>query len=307
MPLDFNSDNIPSIGNYQFDFEGGRHLNAITKNRKLKIYEKAVLHCLASHQDYRGDFMQWRFMAIEDMADEIGCAARTILRAIQSLEEKGYLLREARWKGNQKLPNNYKLTSKIFQEYAEQKAAAESEPNQSPIGSEKFSPSIGSANQSLPPVCLSVGSDTQSLPSCHKVTGVPPLIPPIDPPFFNSSVSGETEKKQKLESGKGLKTEPTQPGSNVLDFKRASHRRGIQAQAVRMLMLRYKGSNFIGMAIRRAAEHVLRDYSIEVLETIERRDLHHGASGHLTFDLQRLLLECDEVDQWLEQKKLKAE
>ncbi len=155
--------------------------------------EKCVMHYLAAHQDYTKDFQQWRFAAMQDMADDIGCSKDTVKRAIQSLETNGYILKQNRTDGKMQLANNYKITEKIFTEY---------------LGAQRSG--VGAQRSGVGAVCAEGGGCVP-----HEIL---PKDPSLDPSLINYPVSGETgkiensktENLKRIEIGKleRLKSEP---------------------------------------------------------------------------------------------------
>jgi DNA-binding MarR family transcriptional regulator len=257
---------------------GGRHLDAISKNKNLNMNEKCVMHYLAAHQDYTKDFQQWRFAAMQDMADDIGCSKNTIKRTIKTLEEKGYILKQNRAKEKEQLANNYKITEKIFTEYLG--------PNRTEVGPQRSG----------------VGPVWPEGRACvaHEIL---PKDPSLDP-LFNSSVSSETGKleKQKIEKEKTdfrkppadnvMRNIPNKPlpkiESNVFEIKEA-RKRGSVARARQIISALCCDSNFHQQSIAGVASLILDEYSLEVLEKIFADAVADDSLGISNWNPQNML------------------
>lgn len=98
---------------------GGRALEAIFQS-KLTSSEKLIMHALGSKMDFRGSFEnQYIFMSLTEIAHRTSLTTRTSLTILSKLNDNGYISKKIPSKEDQlkNIPNQYCLTSKIFEEY----------------------------------------------------------------------------------------------------------------------------------------------------------------------------------------------
>jgi hypothetical protein len=102
-------------------YAGGRSLNAIWYNSGLNHDEKFLLDFFGSECDFKGNFRDWIKVKLDVLAERKGFKkTESVARIIQSAIQKGYLEKRATYdKNGRKSENEYRLTSKLFDEYAE--------------------------------------------------------------------------------------------------------------------------------------------------------------------------------------------
>ena len=101
------------------EFKGGRHLNAITKNKNIKVFEKSILYDLTNLCDLgeKATFREWIWRKKEDWINYLGFSHNVLDKWLKLLIKKGYLLERVGYKNGRQSANEYQLTSKIFDEY----------------------------------------------------------------------------------------------------------------------------------------------------------------------------------------------
>jgi len=96
---------------------GGRALNAVW-HTSLPAIQKIILLYLGSQLDFRGDFMEARKVTLSTLAERVGWKRTSLKAAIRSLEEAGYLEVYENFSQNVQMANSFKLTDKLFSDYA---------------------------------------------------------------------------------------------------------------------------------------------------------------------------------------------
>jgi len=101
------------------EFKGGRHLNAITKNKNIKVFEKAILYDLTNFCNLgeNATFREWIWRKKEDWIKDLGFSHNILDKWLKILIKKGYLLERVGYKNGRQSANEYQLTSKIFDEH----------------------------------------------------------------------------------------------------------------------------------------------------------------------------------------------
>jgi DNA-binding MarR family transcriptional regulator len=98
---------------------GGRSLHAIWFNENLTPTQRFVLLAFSSELNFKGNFLEERYLTHDRWAKLTGYDKRTIIRSINELEEKGYLIVRRKSSNGKKLPHTmYSLSEKLFDEYA---------------------------------------------------------------------------------------------------------------------------------------------------------------------------------------------
>jgi DNA-binding MarR family transcriptional regulator len=94
-------------------------LDAISLNPSLNVYEKAVLHAIASQMDVNGDYDDERWMYIADITRRTSISRRQVFRVLANLEERGYLKRQQQKseETGKNAASLYRFSSKIFIEF----------------------------------------------------------------------------------------------------------------------------------------------------------------------------------------------
>ncbi|RDB37377.1 MAG: hypothetical protein DCC88_00180 [Spirobacillus cienkowskii] len=100
---------------------GGRSLNAIWKNEILNSSQKLILHCIASHLDFRSDFKNWLKISISKISSETSFAKRTVQKVLKELIDLGYINKKENFSFKTFLQeeNSFCFTDKIFNKYFE--------------------------------------------------------------------------------------------------------------------------------------------------------------------------------------------
>ncbi len=166
---------------------GGRSLKAIWECKGISVTEKMILLFLGSELNYCQDFEnQYRFISLNNIAENIGYSKKCIITNIQSLLQKGYINKqlvtpEEQMKG---WSNHYCLTSKIFNEYLlmliEENTVRSNVIVESPLVNEIHHPS----ERRSPPLVNVVH---------HPSERRSPIVPVIDPSF--NSAAGKIPKQ----------------------------------------------------------------------------------------------------------------
>ena len=99
---------------------GGRSLNAIWANKNLDAQEKLILLYLASQLDFTKEFTAPIERYVGTIAKNTGLSDRTIQRRMKSLcsDERRYIKITERKNGDLNVASSYRMTDKIFVEYA---------------------------------------------------------------------------------------------------------------------------------------------------------------------------------------------
>ncbi len=110
-----------------YGIRGGRHLDAISLNPNLNVYEKAVLHAIASQMDVNGDYDDERWMYIADIARRTSISRRQVFRTLAGLVKvegekegtPGYLKRQQQRSSEtgKNAASLYRFTSRLFTEF----------------------------------------------------------------------------------------------------------------------------------------------------------------------------------------------
>ena len=96
---------------------GGRSLNAIWDNENLDIYQSSILHYLGAQLDFRGDFLETRWVSVTTLCKKCKMKRTTAFKAIKFLQDNKYITKHHRYYEGRQIANAYAITEKIFQEY----------------------------------------------------------------------------------------------------------------------------------------------------------------------------------------------
>ena len=96
-------------------YRGGRHLEAIRLIAGISGIEKAILHEIASHIDFR-DFSSSRYMSLAEIAKGTSFSHSSCYRAVMSLGKKGYIKTKTEKRNGKQAPNTYWLTGQVFEQ-----------------------------------------------------------------------------------------------------------------------------------------------------------------------------------------------
>lgn len=98
-------------------YRGGKHLDAIALNDRIRGPKKAVLHAIASLMHVKGDFSEETWIYLDTLIKRSGFARATVCRAVTDLIKDGYLTKRHQRKEGDRKPCLYRLTDKLFLEF----------------------------------------------------------------------------------------------------------------------------------------------------------------------------------------------
>ena len=96
-------------------YRGGRHLEAIRLIMGITGIEKAILHEIASHIDFR-DFSSSRYMSLAEISKGTSFSHSSCYRAVMVLGKKGYIKTQSERINGKQAPNTYWLTERVFEQ-----------------------------------------------------------------------------------------------------------------------------------------------------------------------------------------------
>lgn len=98
---------------------GGRALNAVIYNKNLNGNEKALLLIFGSQLNFKNNFREKRYVAIEKFCELLSWGRDRVFKTLKSVIEKGYLLKYKRFSSGTVgcLPSDFAFGEKLFAEY----------------------------------------------------------------------------------------------------------------------------------------------------------------------------------------------
>lgn len=146
---------------------GGRSLNAIWMSENLTTNEKVILNALASDQDVRGDFQDFRYMALSRFERLTSLSRRTIIRTLNELVGRGYLQKRLTVVKGVKQPTYFRITDRIFEEYGD-RLPERGSATETPRGSATEAPKLIQEQGTNSPNKFSTPSGAQKVVSLDK-------------------------------------------------------------------------------------------------------------------------------------------